>query len=269
MADAARRGWAGPAAVVVAVSLAVLAPTAETAQAASAFDPGRLVGCRPLGASLRLAGPFHRRAIALTFDDGPGLYSPAVLGVLERFRVPGTFFVVGELVRRHEELLRRALAGGSVLGNHTFSHTNVSAGGYRQIRGAQDAIRRATGYTPCVFRAPGGAISPLLVAQARSLGLHTVGWNVDPQDWSRPGSAAIHTRVTRAVRPGAIILLHDGGGLRGQTVAALPRIITTLRAWGYRFLTVPQLLGLPSRYQPVSPTSPYVEAPQLGGQPAP
>jgi peptidoglycan/xylan/chitin deacetylase (PgdA/CDA1 family) len=253
----------------VALSLAVLAPVAEIAQAASATGPGRLVGCRPHGASLRLAGPLHRRAVALTFDDGPGLYTGALLGVLERQRVPGTFFVVGELVRGRELLLRRALAHGSVLGNHTFTHTKVSAGGYRQIRSAQDAIRRATGYTPCVFRAPGGVVSRLLVAQARSLGLHTVGWNVDPRDWSRPGSGVIYARVASAVRPGAIVVLHDGGGLRGQTVAALPRIIGTLRSSGYRLLTVPQLLGLPSRYEPVSPTSPYVEAPQLLEQPTP
>jgi peptidoglycan/xylan/chitin deacetylase (PgdA/CDA1 family) len=188
------------------------------------------------------------RAVALTFSDGPGRHTPAVLEILERHRVPGTFFVVGRMIRGREALLRRALAQGSALGNHTFTHADVSGGGYRELRRTQNAIRRATDYTPCVFRAPHGAVSRLLVRQARWLGLHTVGVDVDPGDWNEPGSGTIYERVVSRARPGAIILLHDGGRRREQTVAALPRIITTLRSRGYHFITVPQLLGLPPRH---------------------
>ena len=269
MADGARRGLTRRAAAVAAACLGALAFAGEAAQAALVTEHDRLVGCRPHGASFRLAGSIHRRAVALTFDDGPSAYTAAVLDILERRHVPGTFFVVGSLVRGRELLLRRALAHGSVIGNHTFTHAYVAGGGYRQIASTQGAVRRATGYTPCVFRAPGGAVSRLVISQARSLGLLTVGWSVDPRDWSRPGSAAIYSRVASAVRPGAIVLMHDGGGSRGQTVAALPQIIATLRSRGYRFLTVPQLLGLPARYVPGAPIPPYVEAPQLGGESAP
>jgi peptidoglycan/xylan/chitin deacetylase (PgdA/CDA1 family) len=269
VADGAGGGWSRRAAAVLAGCLAALAFAGEAAHAALVTERGRLAGCLPKGAGFRLAGPADRRAVALTFDDGPGPNTAGVLDVLERRRVPATFFVIGNLVRGRELLLRRALAHGSVLGNHTFTHAYVAGGGYRQIASTQAVVRGATGYTPCVFRAPGGVISRLLISQARAHGLHTVGWSVDPRDWSRPGSQAIYSRVVSAVRPGAIVLLHDGGGPRAQTVAALPRIIATLRARGYRFLTVPQLLRLPARYVPGAPTSPDVEAPELGRQSAP
>jgi peptidoglycan/xylan/chitin deacetylase (PgdA/CDA1 family) len=97
---------------------------------------------------------------------------------------------------------------------------------------------------PCLFRAPQGATSPALIAEARRFGFTTVDWSVDPRDWSRPGANAIYDRVLSAVTPGAIVIQHDGGGDRSQTLAALPREIDTLRRRGYRFVTVTQLLGL-------------------------
>lgn len=129
-------------------------------------------------------------AIALTFADGPALSTPAVLEILEHHRVRGTFFVMGCLVRGHEALLRQALAQGSALGNHTFTHAEVSSGGYRELRDTQRAIRRATGYTPRVFRPPHGVVSRRLRAQARLLGLHTIGEVVDARDWTEPGCEA-------------------------------------------------------------------------------
>jgi peptidoglycan/xylan/chitin deacetylase (PgdA/CDA1 family) len=182
-----------------------------------------------------------RRAVALTFSDGPGGSTEAVLEILEQHGVPGTFFVIGCLVRGNEALLRRALAQGSALGNHTFTH--VKAASRRELHDTQYAIRQATGYTPRVFRPPHGALSRRLVVRARLLGLHTIGGGVDSRDWSEPGSQAIYERVVSGARPGAIVLLHDGGPWRGQMLAALPRIIATLRSRGYGFLTVPALLG--------------------------
>jgi peptidoglycan-N-acetylglucosamine deacetylase len=236
------------------------APRAATAHLARPADaapqpppprrlrPRRLIGCRPAGGSYRLAGSRAHRVVALTFDDGPSAYTSRVLAILRRFGIHGTFFVIGEQVRGNEGLLRRELAEGNVIGNHTFTHANVSGGGIRQMLSTQGAIRRATGYTPCLFRAPYGAVSGLLTRQARGLGMNTIEWSVDPRDWSRPGTGAIYSRIVSATRPGAIILMHDGGGPRGETVAALSRVISTLRARGYRFATLPQLLGLAPRY---------------------
>jgi peptidoglycan-N-acetylglucosamine deacetylase len=210
--------------------------------------PRRVIGCHAAGASYRLAGSRARRVVALTFDDGPSAYTLRVLAILRRFGVHTTFFVIGRQVRGNEALLRRELAEGNAIGNHTFTHANVSGGGIRQMLSTQGAIRRATGYTPCLFRAPYGAASGVIIRQARALGMNTIQWSVDPRDWSLPGSGAVYSRILSTTRPGAIILMHDGGGPRGQTVAALPRVISTLRARGYRFATLPQLLGLAPRY---------------------
>jgi peptidoglycan/xylan/chitin deacetylase (PgdA/CDA1 family) len=185
--------------------------------------------------------------VALTFDDGPSSYTHQVLDILERARVHGTFFVIGQQVSSRAAVLRRALAEGNAIGNHSWNHANLSGGAGGQLSSTQAAVRRATGYTPCVFRPPYGASSSLLVGQARSLGLATVIWDVDPRDWSRPGSGAIYSNIVANTRPGSIILDHDGGGPREQTVAALPRVIATLKRRGYRFATVPELLG----YRPV------------------
>src|SRR4029077_3111613 len=106
------------------------------------------------------------------------------------------------------------------------------------------------GYTPCIFRPPYGAYDGRTLRLARSLGLSTVMWNVDPRDWSRPGKGAIAGRILRQVKPGSIILSHDGGGPRGETLAAYPGIIATLRHRGYRIVTIPELLGFRPVYVP-------------------
>lgn len=139
------------------------------------------------------------------------------------------------------------LADGDMVGDHTWSHPDVAGAGVfarDQIVDAADAIRTATrGFTPCLFRAPYGALSPALISEARSLGYTTIQWNIDPRDWALPGVAEIESNVIDNARPGAIVEMHDGGGDRSETLAALPDIIDTLRARGYRFVTVTQLLG--------------------------
>ncbi len=110
------------------------------------------------------------------------------------------------------------------------------------MRETSRRIKHATGFAPCLFRPPGGAFDSRVVSDARSLGMSTVIWDVDPRDWSTPGSGAIYSRVVSATRPGSIVLMHDGGGNRSQTVAALPKIVHTLRHRGYRFVTVTRLL---------------------------
>jgi peptidoglycan/xylan/chitin deacetylase (PgdA/CDA1 family) len=190
--------------------------------------------------------------VALSFDDGPWPDTPAFVRMLEADHVPATFFMIGKQVSRsYQTTLLRELRAGDALGDHTFTHPDLVANSnvYGQLHSTIVAIRGLTGYTPCVFRPPYGAYDQAVVRTASSLGLATVLWNVDPVDWALPGTAAIEQRVLAQVRPGSIVLSHDGGGPRGQTLAAYPHIIAVLRARGYRFETVPQLLGFHTLYK--------------------
>src|SRR5206468_2586366 len=110
-------------------------------------------------------------------------------------------------------------------------------------------IQAVSGYRPCIFRPPYGAFDGRVVREARALGLAAIMWDVDPRDWSLPGKGAIGGRILGQVRPGSIILSHDGGGPRGETLAAYPGIIGALRRRGYRFVTVPELLGFRPIYR--------------------
>jgi peptidoglycan/xylan/chitin deacetylase (PgdA/CDA1 family) len=208
------------------------------------------IGCRRSGRALVYHGPRAARVVALTFDDGPWADTPDFLAVLERERVRGTFFIIGRQVEGHGALLARELRDGDVLGNHTYTHPFLTRTGdaQDQLSRTTAAIEGASGYRPCVFRPPYGALNAGVVATARAQGMSTIVWDVDPSDYARPGTAAIVARVLAGVRNGSIVLMHDGGGPRGQTLAALPRIIDALRARGYRFLTVPELLGYRSLY---------------------
>lgn len=213
--------------------------------------PPRLVGCVARGTSRVSRLPGTQNTVALTFDDGPTAYTSEALRILEREHVRGTFFEVGRLVAARAGLLRRMLEDGDAIGNHTWSHANMAAGGRPQeITRTQRAIRDATGYTPCVFRPPYGATSRALVGELHGMGLTSVLWDVDPRDWSTPGQDAITGRVQHETRRGSIVLLHDGGGPRSQTLAALPRIIASFKARGYRFVTIPEGLAFAPVYGP-------------------
>jgi peptidoglycan-N-acetylglucosamine deacetylase len=212
----------------------------------------RISGCRSRGQDAYRHGP-RRREVAIGFDDGPMPITPAFVRMLERAHAPATFFMVGRLVSgSYKEMLLRELRDGDVLGDHSFTHPDlVRSGGVRwQLSQTISAIRAVTGYTPCVFRPPYGSYDSSTVRTASSLGLATVLWNVDPTDWARPGTAAIKQRVLAQVQPGSIIISHDGGGFREQTLAAYPSIIAGLRARGYRIVTIPQLLGFRPVYVP-------------------
>lgn len=206
-----------------------------------------LRGCVAQGPAQRRAGPSSSRAVALTFDDGPSPYTASILRILEREHVPATFFVIGSQARGNRALLQRMLRGGSMIANHTLTHPNVAGAGAfaaQQIAATQAIIRRESGFRPCLFRPPYGATSAALTGVVRSSGALSILWDVDSDDWQRPGAARIAANVLGRTRPGSIILMHDGGGPRSQTVAALPAIIRGLRRRGLRFVTVAQLLGL-------------------------
>ena len=207
-------------------------------------------GCTATGAPFVGGITTNKRELALTFDDGPWYQTPEFLALLERYKVPATFFEVGEHIATYGQggaIERRMLADGDMIGDHTWSHIVVAAGGpvaASQIEEAAAAIRSAThGFTPCLFRAPDGSVSATLIDEARSLGFTTIQWDIDPRDWALPGTGEIEGNVLANAHPGAIVIMHDGGGDRSETLAALPDIIDTLRARGYTFVTVTQLLG--------------------------
>jgi peptidoglycan/xylan/chitin deacetylase (PgdA/CDA1 family) len=213
--------------------------------------PPQPIGCTAAGPAYVTNGSRDRRIVALTFDDGPSAYTSAVLDVLKREQVHATFFLIGEQVAGEAAMAKRELAEGNMIGDHTWNHANVSGGGAfaaGQIGSTASAIQRATGFRPCLFRAPYGATSASLIGVAHGLGFTTIQWDVDPQDWSLPGSGAIASRVLGHVQNGSIVLMHDGGGPRSQTLAALPGIIDALKARGYGFETVTELTGATLRY---------------------
>ncbi len=210
--------------------------------------PVRAVGCTGGSAGLLSNGPRDAKVVALTFDDGPSDYTPGFLRVLREKGIHGTFFEVGQEMAGREATMRQILAEGNELGDHTMNH--VEYPGYSQIAGAARRIEEYTRFRPCLFRPPGGAVNSGVVATAGSLGMRTITWDVDPRDWSTPGTGAIYANVVANARPGSIILMHDGGGPRGETLEALPQIIDTLRARGYAFETVSELLGYRLIYKP-------------------
>lgn len=203
-------------------------------------------------------------SVALTFDDGPDpVWTPKILDELKSENVPASFFVVGSYGQENPDLIRRIVNEGHDIGNHSFTHPNM--GGIPasvtalELNSTQRLIQSLTGRGTTLFRAPyfGDAepqtadeVEPIV--EAKKLGYIAVGLHIDPDDWQTPGTDEIVQRVIDGVTNqssdedvrGQIVLLHDGGGNRQQTLDALPRIIETLRAKGYKFVTVSQLAGL-------------------------
>jgi peptidoglycan-N-acetylglucosamine deacetylase len=209
----------------------------------------KLVGCVASGPTWVFHGSQKVHDIALTFDDGPWVKTPQLLGVLERYHVPATFFQIGEWIPvygQHGALERRMLRDGDMIGDHTWTHPDYTGTGpyerMQVVRGA-DAIRRATGFYPCLFRAPYGNTSAAQLAQVRSLKMTTIQWDIDPRDWALPGVAEIEDNVIANAHNGGIVEMHDGGGPREETIDALPKIITTLHRRGYKFVTITKMLG--------------------------
>src|SRR5215475_2958520 len=207
--------------------------------------------------------------IALTFDDGPDpLYTPQVLEILHREQVPATFFIVGLNGDLHAQLLQRIVDDGHEIGNHTFTHPNVAMISPQLLSLEFNATERLfesrLGRRSVLFRPPYAEdvepetpeqVQPLLVTS--DLGYYTIGMQIDPNDWQNPGiDQIVQATIEGAVRgEGNVVLLHDSGGDRAQTVAALPQIIAGLRARGFQLVLVSELLGL-SRYAVMPPIPP-------------
>lgn len=192
--------------------------------------------------------PGRDRVVALTFDDGPNPEAtPPILDTLAREGVPATFFILGRHADQWPALVSRAAADGHAIGNHGFFHRRLlfrsPAYVRRDLELGAKAIERASGVTPRLFRAPHGNRNPWVSPIARALGERTVGWSLGVWDSDQPGVDEIARRVVDGVRPGSIVLLHDGDGYdpdgdRTQTALALPLIIGALRARGYAFTSL-------------------------------
>ena len=258
--DAVRGQPSTPAAQTVAIPTPDQ-PSAPSTQPASIPTPDRPVDAqsacpKPASEVVRSAPAAHddadpaARTVALTFDDGPGAATPQVLDVLRGAGVRATFFVIGQHAATNPEMLQRIVADGHVLGDHSWSHRipSVSAGWKRsrlvgEIERTDRAIFDATGLQPCLFRPPGGVVKGAETV-ARAAGLSMILWSVDTRDWA---ASKDHMKFATIIRKRAavglteehpVILLHDGGGNREATVAALPEIINDYRAHGYRFVTL-------------------------------
>ncbi|WP_433160786.1 polysaccharide deacetylase family protein [Kribbella sp. CA-247076] len=181
--------------------------------------------------------------VVLTFDDGPDpVYTPQVLDILAKYDAKATFFEVGQKVTQHPALTKRIHDAGHSVQNHTWTHADLrklsAAALIRQLQSTDRSISAQTGVVPRCVRPPYGAMNSAVARHAKALRKKLVIWDVDSRDWTKPGTAAIVKRVLAGVRNGSVILMHDGGGNRSQTVAALPAILKALKANGYGFRTL-------------------------------
>jgi peptidoglycan/xylan/chitin deacetylase (PgdA/CDA1 family) len=187
--------------------------------------------------------PYHRgeKVVALTFDDGPSaVYTPQILRILAAARAPASFEIIGLLGAAYPGILRAENAAGMALVNHTWTHADLALlPAWRwpaEVDRTSRLLRGVTGHPVRCLRLPYGLGDRAVDAQLRTRGLAELGWDVDPSDYLRQGAAVIARRVLAALHPGAIVIMHDGGGNRSHTVAALPAIIRGIRMAGYQIV---------------------------------
>jgi peptidoglycan/xylan/chitin deacetylase (PgdA/CDA1 family) len=190
------------------------------------------------------ASPLPGRVIALSFDDGPDpTFTPQVLQILAAANVKATFCLVGRQARAYPDLVRAIAAQGHTLCDHTETHPHLCRLPAdqidTQITPPAQFIQTVTGQPPAFLRPPWGDINPAVIAIAHQRGLRVLGWTIDTSDYLKPAPAVLVARVLTAAQPGRIVLMHDGGGDRSHTVAALPTIINQLKAQRYAFVTPP------------------------------
>ena len=223
------------------------------------------------------------KQVALTLDDGPWPDTPQFLQVLQAKGIKATFCMIGRQVLTRSAMVKDVAAAGMTICNHTQNHDEhldrapapvVEA----EVQGGLDALLKVLGKAPTLYRPPGGALNTTIEDVANSKGEQVIGWAVDPSDYKKPGTPAIVARVMGQVKPGSIILMHDGGGDRSQTLAALPIIIDQLKAQGYTFVTpdtvTPIPLGAPTAgtppaTQPDTPLGPEGDTSTTVAGPAP
>jgi peptidoglycan/xylan/chitin deacetylase (PgdA/CDA1 family) len=224
-------GYANPSAaasVVTPVAVQTVIPTPTGSN-----TPGRT----STGAASPLADPTaniaagNAKVIFLSFDDGPDpVWTPKILKILAKHRAKATFFELGRMIQAHPGLRERVLAGGNTIGSHSITHPRLT-----KVSAARRHHEIFDGPKSRCFRPPYGASNPMVRADIKAAGMTQVLWDVDPRDWARPGTSAIMHRILNHAQRRNIVLMHDGGGDRSQTVAALDKMLPTLKAQGYSF----------------------------------
>ncbi|MEY2526930.1 MAG: hypothetical protein QOE73_1701 [Verrucomicrobiota bacterium] len=239
-----------------------MAPSPTVAKA----DPGQPVEPRITYNWINVDGPY----IALTFDDGPSeKLTGKLLDLLAAHRIKATFFVIGQNVADHPDLVRRAAREGHEIGNHTWSHPNLGKmsddGVRRELQKTDDAIQSATGVRPTLMRPPYGSITQRQKKWIHNdFGYQIVLWDVDPLDWKRPGPAVVCHRIIKETRPGSIVLSHD---IHPGTIEAMPSTFDQLEAKGFKFVTVTELIGM-ARPETPKPHKEPPTTPSTTGSPA-
>jgi peptidoglycan-N-acetylglucosamine deacetylase len=199
--------------------------------------------------SVHVDGPY----IAMTFDDGPSAaLTPKLLDLLAAHHIKATFFVIGENVAEHPEIVARAAREGHEIGNHSWSHPNFGKMSQENVRSqlqrTDDAIKNAIGKRPTLLRPPYGSITEREKRWIHDeFGYKIILWDVDPLDWKRPGPAVVRSRILKETRPGSIVLSHD---IHPGTIEAMPSTFDELEARGFKFVTVSELINMAT---PVTP----------------
>jgi peptidoglycan/xylan/chitin deacetylase (PgdA/CDA1 family) len=212
---------------LLAVTLAGISPAVDTVRQAGAQSA-------PAAVEVELAPVAYAGTVYLTFDDGPHpTYTPKVLSILRKYGVKAVFFELGQNISWYPSITKNLRYYGMKIGNHTWSHPDLTTLSSTSVTWQLNKMETALGYRPRCVRPPYGAYNSRISSIVASRGQRLILWTVDPRDWSRPGTWTIVNRVLANVRDGSRILLHDGGGDRSQTVAALDILIPKLRARGY------------------------------------
>lgn len=199
-----------------------------------------------------------QKVFALTFDDGPDpSYTPKILQILKEKNAPATFFMVGKMVRAHAPTGKLVVQAGHPIGNHTWTHPMKTKNPAHELDLTNAMLKEKLGVTPTLFRPPYGILRNGLAREASKRNEDVILWSSDSADWKHGSTAAgIKNNVMRNLAPGGIVLMHDGGGNRSSTVAALPGIIDAIRARGYKLVTVPKLLNMGAPDQATIPGVP-------------
>jgi peptidoglycan-N-acetylglucosamine deacetylase len=192
-----------------------------------------------------MRGDTSKSRIALTFDDGPHpAFTPKLLDILKENNVKATFFLVGEMAEKYPDLVKREIAEGHSVGNHTYHHVNLTKVPPEDIatemEACSDVLNKITGKKPHLFRPPGGDYNRQVIEIAEAEGYTTIFWTDDPGDYASPGKKVIEIRLLRNVNNGGIILIHDGVQ---ETVDILPQVIEYLKNRGFEFVTIDEMMG--------------------------
>ena len=243
------------------------APSMKSTGAGMALHPGTAGPGRQRPALWNSVNT-ERKVVALTFDDGPhGKLTPQLLDLLQRENVRATFFVLGSLVEANPQIVQRMAAEGHEVANHTWDHPRLPSLGAEkfdeQIRKTTEIIEQNTGRKVSIMRPTYGLYNERVKNELlKDYGLDIILWSVDPNDWKKPGANVVARRLVEGAHPGAILLAHD---IHPGTIAAMPRAIADLKAKGYEFATVSELLSLDEPEPPKPSPTPIQNAPAESG----